>query len=697
MFFLLAFYSSSKIIGVDLGSDYIRATCLKVGKQVEILFDTDNSREFSTILTMVPIHSKNKPLINLNHISNYRFVFNDINLMKKFPNNTIRFWTSFLGKQPTRDLIDIAKRRRLWGTPSLFMNDKLFICGILPETVFCLVMDRINNSAHWNNDGSKFDSLIISVPKFFPQTERDLLHSVSKKIGYNAFIVDNTRAISTNFAFDNKRIFAKRPYVVAFIDFGSSNFQVAISRFSKDKKIKIEEIFYDYDDSIGGRDIDIAIVEILKNKLTINYTSRVEQAIIAESTRIKHRLSINSFASGSIDGIDDVNGFSYNITRGEFEKAIDDIVQRIKQILGPICRNIQIDRIQMLGGSSRVPIIQETIVTMFKTKKVMVSMNPEDTNAIAASYFGASISSDFLLPDIEYKSIDLYQYSIRNIDQIFDFRSYFPHFNDDFWILQIGDKFPIGSTPFIGSFYVTDGSSMKFTKDGLLRFNLTNGKKPKPWKYQALSNYAAIQEEIHKAMNLEDLTNSFEAFIFDLKELLQKEVILNLSIPSQLETLTQTIMKLDKWYIDQSNFEIESLEKKFSFLLDQSYPLILQYQNHLYLQKSLDNITSVIRSIEHSISDSKKYSRTQIRRIIRVIVNAKIWLDEKLSIQKTLIISHTPILSWLEIHKKAEHIFDEFNVISKELLNQKHKEKARSFEEKNVYIYPPNSINLNMN
>ena len=585
----------SSIVGIDIGSEIIRASYIRSNSVVDVLSDMDGNRFFQLFLTLVPKIQK-KHEMNEKSANSYNYRFNDKIAEKKYPNMTIHHYSCFVGRIRTEKLLESMNNRRFNFEIGVTTNNRIELSGLLPEVLFGIHLSIINQSISGLESPFKPSMLVMAVPKFFMQQERDSLRKVAKFVGFNPFIVDQSKALCFYFAIENKKIISSKPCSIAFVDIGASNTQIIVSQFrmSKSGSIIVNETYYEWDDEIGGRDFDVCIYELIVEKYGKKITIQDEVLIIQEAKAIKHRLSVSSYAYGVIECSSPIN---YNISRLDFEKSIT----KYMGLISKLCNfSGTVNRVQMVGGCSRIPIIQETIRKAFNVKKLYFSMNPEEALSIASTYIGVNQSQNYDLPQISYNSLSIYDYYIQNYVQEYPINAVFPYYDENFWIKQIGQKIPTGSSIFILWDYINIGAKIGQTRDGLFRIQNLESKRQQYWKVKANESIQAISSILSKQVFAESIINQLEQIIFEAKAVLSNEYG-NITTIDEISTLQDIINVSETWIISLPTLDFPQITKKYQMMISLCGSIFYRIQNKRLLPKVLENQKVLFQKIIESL------------------------------------------------------------------------------------------------
>ncbi len=226
---------------------------------------------------------------------------------------------------------------------------------------------------------------VITVPAYFNDTQRQATRDAGKLAGLEVLrIINEPTAASLAYGIGLQKDDVK---TVAVFDLGGGTFDISI--------LQLQDGIYEVlstngDTYLGGDDLDKAIVDywVTENNLITKSKNNL-QAIRLAAEDAKKWLSTNDNFSTT------VNETNLSITKNVFEKLIkpliDKTIESCKNALQDAKLNIEnIDEIIMVGGSTRVPLVKQTVSTFFN-KNVNDTVNPDEVVAL-----GAAIQADVL-------------------------------------------------------------------------------------------------------------------------------------------------------------------------------------------------------------------------------------------------------------------------------------------------------------
>ena len=155
------------------------------------------------------------------------------------------------------------------------------------------------------------------------------------------------------------------------------------------------------DTHLGGEDFDYALFDYVctevKKQHNKELTSRAEKRIKLECERVKRLISTNQSAQLVLESIFPGVDLSLPITRSKFEslnkKPFQKCLDTVKQVLKASKYAVEdVDDVVLIGGSTRIPKVQEMLQQFFQGKPLCKSINPDEAVAFGAGVQGAILS-----------------------------------------------------------------------------------------------------------------------------------------------------------------------------------------------------------------------------------------------------------------------------------------------------------------
>ena len=249
---------------------------------------------------------------------------------------------------------------------------------------------------------------VITVPAYFNDAQRQATRDAGKLAGLDVLrIVNEPTAASLDYGLGMKNDETK---TVAVYDLGGGTFDISILRISNGI---FEVLSTNGDTYLGGDDFDHAIVKhwieqkgIKEEELLVHKSLAQELRLTAEEA--KKQLSNNSNFEGNVAS--EKISLSVNEFENLIRSLVDKTIQCCKNALADASLSIMdIDEVVMVGGSTRVPLVKES-VSKFFDRKVHDELNPDEVVALGAAVQAdilAGNNKDFLLLDITPLSLGI--------------------------------------------------------------------------------------------------------------------------------------------------------------------------------------------------------------------------------------------------------------------------------------------------
>jgi molecular chaperone HscA len=230
---------------------------------------------------------------------------------------------------------------------------------------------------------------VITVPAYFNDAQRQATRDAGKLAGLDVLrIINEPTAASLAYGIGLRKDEIK---TIAVYDLGGGTFDVSILKLNGGV---FEVLSTNGDTYLGGDDFDNAIVQFWKKQIVISDDELQKDKSLAQAIRLKaeeakkHLSANENFAS-------EIDNKKISLSRTQFNKIILPLIERTitsckKAMKDANLQKNEIDEIIMVGGSTRVPLVKETVSHYFG-KAINDSVNPDEVVAL-----GAAIQADIL-------------------------------------------------------------------------------------------------------------------------------------------------------------------------------------------------------------------------------------------------------------------------------------------------------------
>ncbi len=263
---------------------------------------------------------------------------------------------------------------------------------------------------------------VVTVPAYFNDSQRQATKDAGVIAGLNVMrIINEPTAAAIAYGLDKKATSAGEKNVLIF-DLGGGTFDVSL--------LTIEEGIFEVkatagDTHLGGEDFDNRMVDHFvqefkrKNKKDITGNPRALRRLRTACERAKRTLSSTAQTSIEIDSLFEGIDFYSSITRARFEELNMDMFRKCMEPVEKVLRDAKMDKatvheVVLVGGSTRIPKVQQLLSDFFNGKELCRSINPDEAVAYGAAVQAAILSGegnekvqDLLLLDVTPLSMGL--------------------------------------------------------------------------------------------------------------------------------------------------------------------------------------------------------------------------------------------------------------------------------------------------
>jgi molecular chaperone DnaK len=278
-----------------------------------------------------------------------------------------------------------------------------------PEEVSAAILRKLKQDAEAKL-GQSITEAVITVPAYFNDSQRQATKDAGEIAGLKVLrIVNEPTAAALAYGFEK----GKDEKVLVY-DLGGGTFDVTVLEISSET---IEVLSTNGDTHLGGKDFDRVLIDYIMNEfkketgVDLSKDSSAKQRIKEASEKCKHDLSQKNEYEVNLPFITQVDGQPQHlittITRSKFEELSRPLVEKTiepvrKALADAKLDKAQINEIIMVGGQTRMPLVQK-LVEEFFGKKPNLTVNPDEVVAMGAAIQGAVLKGsvkDILLLDV---------------------------------------------------------------------------------------------------------------------------------------------------------------------------------------------------------------------------------------------------------------------------------------------------------
>jgi heat shock protein 4 len=265
--------------------------------------------------------------------------------------------------------------------------------------------------------------VVIAVPPWYTDVQRRALMDATMIASLNPLrIINDTTAVALGYGITKSDLpDPENPRHVMFIDAGHSNLTATVVAFSKNQ-LHVKSSASDR--HLGGRDIDLALVQHFatefktKYKIDVLSNPKATFRLVAGCEKLKKVLSANAESNLSVESIMNDVDASSRLSRDQLEGLIAPLLDRVA---APIQRALadaelapeQIDTIELVGGTSRVPAIKQRIQDIFGGRTLSTTLNQDEAVARGATFACAMLSPVFKVREFSYHDVAAYPVKVQ--------------------------------------------------------------------------------------------------------------------------------------------------------------------------------------------------------------------------------------------------------------------------------------------
>ncbi|TAF74658.1 MAG: molecular chaperone DnaK [Bacteroidetes bacterium] len=318
------------------------------------------------------------------------------------PQNTIASIKRFMGRSFSESQKELGNvpytvEQGANNTPRVRIGDRQYT----PQEISAVILQKMKQTAE-DYLGTTVTEAVITVPAYFNDAERQATKEAGTIAGLDVKrIINEPTAAALAYGLDKKNQDIK---IVVF-DLGGGTFDVSILELG-DGVFEVKST--DGDTRLGGDDFDQKIIDwlaqefIADQNIDLRKDPMALQRLKEAAEKAKIELSSSNETEINLPYIMPINGIPQHLvrklTRSKFEQLCDDLIRRSLEPCKRAMKNAgvsnsDIDEVILVGGSTRIPRIQEEVEKFFG-KKPSKGVNPDEVVAIGAAIQGGVLTGD---------------------------------------------------------------------------------------------------------------------------------------------------------------------------------------------------------------------------------------------------------------------------------------------------------------
>jgi molecular chaperone DnaK len=384
--------ASKKIIGIDLGTTN-SVVAVQEGDKTTVIQNAQGNRITPSV---VAITDKGERLVG--QVAKRQAITN--------PRNTISSIKRFMGRRHN----EVKEEEKLVPYEIVGGPDELLKVGVrgkdyTPPEISAMILQDLKRTAE-DYLGEEVQKAVITVPAYFNDSQRQATKDAGAIAGLDVVrIINEPTAASLAYGLESKR-----NEKIAVFDFGGGTFDISILDVGEGV---FEVAASKGDTHLGGDDLDQRVIDYIAdefkkgNGIDLRDDHLALQRLKEAAERAKCELSSTLETDINLPFITaDSSGpkhLTMKITRAKFEELVRNLVERCHTPSNECIAdakaklktdNLQVDEVVLVGGSTRIPMVQELVKDIFG-KEPHKGVNPDEVVAVGAAIQGAILAGEF--------------------------------------------------------------------------------------------------------------------------------------------------------------------------------------------------------------------------------------------------------------------------------------------------------------
>ncbi|OCT50874.1 putative Hsp70 family chaperone Lhs1/Orp150 [Cladophialophora carrionii] len=463
LFLATTTHAASAVLGIDLGTEYLKAAIARPGSPIEIVLSKDSKRKETATLAFKPSRAQDKD----NDAFPERLYGGDAAaLSARFPSDVYPNLKSLLGVEysapavktyaarypglnieavPRGDATDEKAGTVGFKSQSFRGKEEVFMV----EELLAMELKNVRSNAEaMLAKGVYVTNVVITHPSFYTAEEKRAIELAADLAGLRILgLVSDGLAVGLNYAthrsFESVTDGAKPEYHLIY-DMGAGSTTATVLKFQgrtikgpSKRNSTVQEVIAlgtGFDATLGGDSLNDVIVDdivaqfvespkVKKLGLTtgqVRANGKAMARIWKEAERIRQFLSANAASGATFDGLyDDDIVFKYSLTRDKFEELTAEFAARVR---APVDAAVQfaglqlddLDSIILHGGAVRTPFVQKQLDKVaVRPAQLKSNVNADEAAVMGAAFKAASLSPSFRVKDIRDTDISSFSFMLK--------------------------------------------------------------------------------------------------------------------------------------------------------------------------------------------------------------------------------------------------------------------------------------------
>jgi molecular chaperone DnaK len=381
-----------KIIGIDLGTTN-SVVAIMEGSEPTVIANQEGERTTPSVIgftrdgeVLVGAPARNQRVTN--------------------PERTVYSAKRFMGRRHS----EVASEEKMvpykvTGGASEYVKIQVGDQQYTPQEISAKVLRKLKEAAE-SYLGHKVNKAVITVPAYFNDAQRQATKDAGQIAGLEvARIINEPTAAAIAYGLDK----GKKEQKIVVFDLGGGTFDVSVLELNDDDGMKVFEVISTNGDThLGGDDFDEALIHYVadefkkSNGVDLRKDVMALQRLQEACEKAKKELSSRPSTDLNLPFITaDASGpkhLQMNITRAKFEELVDPLIERCRRPVEQALKDAKmspsdIDEVILVGGSTRIPKVQELVKKMFG-KEPHKGVNPDEVVAVGAAIQGSVLAGD---------------------------------------------------------------------------------------------------------------------------------------------------------------------------------------------------------------------------------------------------------------------------------------------------------------